>query len=384
LNTPGILQPGQTLGIIGGGQLGRMAAREARRTGYRTVVITDEPNGSPAGQIADREINASYFDEEARDSFVKEVDVVTMEFENIPGPFLAAIEQLVPVYPGRAALEICQNREREKNFLKKSGIPHAAFRVVKNAAELNAAVAEVGTPCVLKTADFGYDGKGQQKLTGGEDFEAVWRELGASRGVVEQWVDFIMEISVVGARARDGAFVHFPPCENIHAHHILDITIAPARIEPSLAAEAAELASSIAKALQYTGTLAVEMFVTREGRLLVNEIAPRPHNSGHHTIDACVTSQFQQQIRTVAGLPPGDPRQHTPAVMVNLLGDLWPAPDRHPDWSPVLLHPRAFLHLYGKRIAKPRRKMGHFTVLGESVEVALEAARELRRALGME
>ncbi|HEX2751418.1 MAG TPA: 5-(carboxyamino)imidazole ribonucleotide synthase [Verrucomicrobiales bacterium] len=381
---PGILQPGQTLGIIGGGQLGRMTAREARRSGYRTIVFTDEPNGSPAGQIADREINASYFDEEARDSFVKEADVVTMEFENIPGPFLKAIEPLVPVHPGRSALEICQNREREKKFLKTNGIPHAEFRVVKNAADLQAAVQSLGTPCVLKTADFGYDGKGQRKLTGGEDFEAVWKELGAPRGVVEQWVDFVMEISVVCARARDGAFVHFPACENIHAHHILDITIAPARIDPSLAAAAAELASAIASALQYTGTLAVEMFVTRQGGLLVNEMAPRPHNSGHHTIDACVTNQFQQQLRTVAGLPPGDPRQHTPAVMVNLLGDLWPAPDEHPDWSPVLLHPRAFLHLYGKRLAKPRRKMGHFTVLGETVDEALAQARELRRALGME
>jgi 5-(carboxyamino)imidazole ribonucleotide synthase len=380
----GILQPGQTLGIIGGGQLGRMTAREARRSGYRTVVFTDEPNGSPAGQLADREINASYFDEEARDSFVKETDAVTMEFENIPVPFLRAIESLVPVYPGRSALEICQNREREKKFLNTSGIPHAAFRVVKSAADLRTAVREIGTPCVLKTADFGYDGKGQQKLTGSEDFEEVWEALKAPRGVVEQWVDFVMEISVVCARARDGAFAHFAPCENIHAHHILDITIAPARIEPALAAEAAELAASIATALQYTGTLAVEMFVTSDGRLLVNEMAPRPHNSGHHTIDACVTSQFQQQLRTVAGLPPGDCRQHTPAVMVNLLGDLWPGPERHPDWSPVLRHPRAFLHLYGKRIAKPRRKMGHFTVLGETVDQALEDARELRRALGME
>lgn len=380
----GIVQPGKTIGIIGGGQLGRMAVREARRTGYRTVIFTDEPAGSPAGQLADMEINASYFDEEARERFVKEVDVVTMEFENIPPPFLRSLEGRVPLFPGREALEICQNRQREKEFLKAQGISHAAFRVVQNASELRAIVAALGTPCVLKTADFGYDGKGQQKLGGGEDFDAVWQALEAPRGVVEQWVDFEMEISVVCARAQDGAFVSWPVCENIHAHHILDITIAPARILPALAEEAAQLAEAIASALRYTGTLAVEMFVTRDGRLVVNEIAPRPHNSGHHTIDACVTNQFQQQIRTVTGLRPGDTRQHSPAVMVNLLGDLWPAQGGHPDWSPVLRHPRAFLHLYGKLTAKPRRKMGHFTVLGDSVEQALESAMQLRRELGME
>jgi 5-(carboxyamino)imidazole ribonucleotide synthase len=376
-----ILQPGQTLGMVGGGQLGRMALREARRQGYRTLVFTDESHGSPAGQLADGEINAGYADEEARERFIKEADVVTMEFENIPGHFLRALEGRVPLYPGRTALETCQNREREKTFLRQHGFPCADFRVVTNAAELEAAVKALGTPCVLKTADFGYDGKGQQKLSGSEDCAAVWQALGAPRGVVEQWVNFEMEVSVVGARARDGAFVSFPVCENIHANHILDITISPARISPALEREAGELAQAIAAALEYTGTLAVEMFVTRDGRLVVNEIAPRPHNSGHHTIESCVTNQFQQQVRTVAGLPPGDARQHTPAVMVNLLGDLWPAPERHPDWSAVLNCPRAFLHLYGKRLAKPGRKMGHFTVLGENVETALAEARELRASL---
>jgi 5-(carboxyamino)imidazole ribonucleotide synthase len=379
-----ILQPGQTIGIVGGGQLGRMTIREARRSGYRTVVFTDEPSGCPAGQLADLEINASYFDDEARERFVKEVDVVTVEFENIPSAFLRAVEPLAPVHPGRTALEICQNREREKTFLWKHGIPHAEFRVVTNAATLEQAAAELGGRCVLKTADFGYDGKGQQKLTGHEDFAAVWKNLSAPRGVVEQWVEFVMEISVVCARAQDGTFAAFPVCENIHRNHILDITIAPARISPELAAEATSLAQSIAEALAYTGTLAVEMFVTGSGKILVNELAPRPHNSGHHTIDACVTSQFQQQLRTVTGLHPGDTRQHTPAVMVNLLGDLWPAPEKHPDWTPVLEHPAAFLHLYGKRVAKPGRKMGHFTVLGETVEAALASAHGIRRAVGLE
>jgi len=364
--------------MVGGGQLGRMALREARRQGYRTVVFTDEARGSPAGQIADVEINAGYADEEAREKFVREADLATMEFENIPGHFLRALEGRVPLFPGRTALEICQNREREKTFLRQRGFPCADFRVVSSADELRAAVAAIGTPCVLKTADFGYDGKGQHKLSGGEDCAAVWQALGAPRGVVEQWVSYELEISVVGARGRDGAFASFPVSENIHANHILDITISPARIEPQLAAGAARLAEAIAAALDYVGTLAVEMFVTADGRILVNEIAPRPHNSGHHTIESCVTSQFQQQIRTVCGQPPGDARQHTPAVMVNLLGDLWPAPDRHPDWTPVLECPRAFLHLYGKREAKPQRKMGHFTVLGDSVASALAEARRLR------
>ncbi len=380
----GILQPGQTIGIVGGGQLGRMAIREARRSGYRTLVFTDEPPGSPAGQVADGEINASYFDEDARIKFIREVDVVTVEFENIPGPFLAALEEKMGVHPSRTAVEICQNREREKTWLKKNKIPCADFRVVKNVEELAVAVAELGTPCVIKTAAFGYDGKGQQKLTGGENLSAVWESLSAPRAVVEQWVDFVMEISVVCARGQDGSFVHFPPCENIHARHILDITIAPARIEPALTDEAGKLAENIAAALKYCGTLAVEMFVRRDGKLLVNELAPRPHNSGHHTINACVTNQFQQQLRTVAGLPPGDARQHTPAVMVNLLGDLWPAPDKHPDWTPVLRHPRAFLHLYGKKSARERRKMGHFTLLGETPDAALADARAIRRELGME
>ena len=378
-----ILQPGGTLGILGGGQLGRMTAREAKRMGYRVAVFTNEPHGSPAGQLADLEVNAAYYDDEARDLFLKETDVVTMEFENLPGDLLAAFEHRVPVRPGREALEICQNREREKTFLRSKNIPHAEFRVVKNAAELAAAVEELGRPCVLKTAAFGYDGKGQRKITGGEDLEEVWKSLGAPRGVLEQWVPFEMEISVVCARGVDGSFAAFPPAENIHTNHILDFTIAPARISPCLAAEAEELAETVAKALNYVGTMGVEMFVTKTGGLVVNELAPRPHNSGHHTLDACETSQFEQQLRAVAGLPLGWARQHTPAVMVNLLGQVWPAEEKHPDWSPVLLHPRARLHLYGKRRAVIGRKMGHFTVLGDTVDQALDNARAIKSALDL-
>ncbi|MBP7949176.1 MAG: 5-(carboxyamino)imidazole ribonucleotide synthase [Verrucomicrobiales bacterium] len=379
--TSHILQPGQTLGIIGGGQLGRMLAREARRSGYRVVVFTDEYPPSPAGQFADREINAPYFDPEATAQFIREVDVVTMEFENIPGAFLEAVEQRRPIFPSRHALETTQNREKEKNFLKAHGLAHAAFRVVHGPDTLRGALTEIGVPCVLKTAAFGYDGKGQIRLDGGENVEEIWHNFGAPRGVVEQWVDFAMEISVVGARDQRGAYAAFPPCENIHRHHILDTTIAPARLAPERAAEAIHLARSVADALDYVGTLAVEMFVTQDGQLLVNEIAPRPHNSGHHTIDACDCSQFEQQLRAVAGLDLGSTRQHAPAVMKNLLGDVWFGETTPPDWSPVLRHPRAKLHLYGKRRALTKRKMGHFTVLGDTVEEALRDAGEIKNAL---
>ncbi len=228
-----VLLPGRTLGILGGGQLGRMTAREAKRAGYRVAIYTNEPHGSPAGQLADLEVNAAYFDDEAREQFIREVDVITMEFENLPGDLLGFFESHKPVRPGRRALETCQNREREKCFLKDIGVPHAPFRVVKNAEQLATAIAELGTPCVLKTADFGYDGKGQQKLTGGEDAESVWKNLAAPRGVLEKWVTFEKEISVVGARALDGTFAAFPPCENEHRNHILDVTIAPAQTQPS-------------------------------------------------------------------------------------------------------------------------------------------------------
>ena len=376
-----MLKPGQTLGVIGGGQLGRMLTREAKRCGYRVVIFTDEPPQSPAGQLADHEINAPYFDPEATAQFIEEVDVVTMEFENIPGALLEAVEQRRPVFPPRLALETTQHREREKNFLKQHGLAHAEFRVVDSPASLSHAMRELGTPSVLKTAAFGYDGKGQIKLADGDDPEHVWSSFGAARGVVEKWVDFAMEISVIGARDQRGNFAAYPPGENIHRNHILDFTIAPARITPALADAAVALAKRVADALLYVGTLGVELFVTKDGQLLVNEIAPRPHNSGHHTIDACDCNQFEQQLRAVAGLELGRTHQRTPVVMVNLLGEVWPAETTAPDWSPILQHPRAKLHLYGKRRALPKRKMGHFTVLGDTVEQALEDARKIQATL---
>lgn len=374
--------PPATLGILGGGQLGRMLALEARRSGYRVAIFTDEATGCPAGQIADIEVNARYDDTEALEGFLQRVDVVTTEFENIPETCLRAVEKVRPLRPSRDAIHTTQHREREKLFLRAQGIPCAEFRIVQNLDQLEAAVAELGRPCVIKTAAFGYDGKGQAKVNAETDLAEAWKPFHGHHAVVEQWVPFVMEVSVVGARAIDGSTATHGVVENIHDRHILDVTIAPARVSPEVEKQALQLWQAVAEGLDYIGTMAVEMFVTADGRVLVNEIAPRPHNSGHYTIEACVTNQFQQQLRAVMGQPLGEPRQHTPAVMVNLLGDVWPSETQSPDWSPVLRHPRAKLHLYGKQLAKLRRKMGHFTVLGHTADAALADARAIQQALG--
>lgn len=378
-----VFSPPCTLGILGGGQLGRMLALEARRAGYRVAIFTDEPYGCPAGQFADSETNAAYDDAKELTRFLQQCDVITSEFENIPATCLEAVEAFKPLRPSFPALVTTQHREREKNFLRDQGIACAPFRVVDDLNGLEAAVAELGRPCVIKTAAFGYDGKGQTKVTAETDLAEAWAGFHGARAVVEQWVSFVCEVSVVGARGVSGQTAVHGCVENQHTHHILDVTIAPARVEPEIMKQALELWEAVAAGLNYIGTLAVEMFVTSDGKVIVNEIAPRPHNSGHYTIDACRTNQFQQQQRAVCGLPLGDPHQHTPAVMVNLLGDVWPSPLKHPDWSPVLTHPRAKLHLYGKREARPRRKMGHFTVLGDTVDEALADALKIRAALGI-
>lgn len=373
--------PPSTIGILGGGQLGRMLALEARRSGYRVAIFTDEPTGCPAGQFADIEINADYDNTDALKRFLSQVDVVTAEFENIPDACLQAVESVKPLRPGRKAIYTTQHREREKLFLRENGIACAEFRIVENYAQLEAAVVELGRPCVIKTAAFGYDGKGQAKVNADTDLAEAWKPFEGHHAVVEQWVPFVCEVSVVGARGVDGRMATHGVVENQHAHHILDVTIAPARVEPAIIEQALELWEAVAVGLDYIGTMAVELFVTAEGKVLVNEIAPRPHNSGHYTIDACITNQFHQQMRAICGLSLGDPSQHSPAVMINLLGDVWTSEFVHPDWSPVLNHPRAKLHLYGKTSARPKRKMGHYTVLGETQEEVLASVAQIRAAL---
>jgi 5-(carboxyamino)imidazole ribonucleotide synthase len=368
------IAPGATIGVLGGGQLGRMFGIAARRLGYRVHTYEASPD-SPAGQISDREFTGSYSDEAAIAEFVNSVDVITFEFENIPAAVIDRIATKKPIRPRSQILHICQNREREKNFLKKKGYPLAAFRVISNRDELKVALEEIGCPAVLKTADFGYDGKGQRKVDtpGDADFTSF---LGG-KVVLEQWIDFECEISVIAARGLDGSLCTFPVAENVHSKHILAYSIIPARVPDEIQREASEIARSIATDLEVVGLIAVEFFLARDGRLLVNELAPRPHNSGHYTFDACITSQFEQQLRAVCGYPFGSPELLVPTVMVNLLGDLW-RDGKPPDWSAILAQPRTKLHLYGKLEGRSGRKMGHYCVLGPTLSEALEVASKIK------
>ncbi len=372
------IQPPQcVVGVIGGGQLGRMIALAARRMGIRIVIWTGGLE-APAVECADEVIDLPFDDPIALADFCSRVTVSTVEFENIPRETLEKVAKCTGLHPSPLAISICQNREREKNFLREHKIPHTWFAVISSAADLAAAMAELNGGGVLKTADFGYDGKGQLKIEGHEDPAEIWAKFEAPRAVLEAWVPFEKEISIMAARGADGSIVTYEPAENRHRHHILDVSIVPARISPAVALEAAAIARRIAEALDYRGILGVEFFLNRDGSLLVNEIAPRPHNSGHHTLDACATSQFAQQLRAVIGLPLGSTRLLSPVVMLNLLGDMWPQEMTPPDWTALFEDGEACLHLYGKRHARGRRKMGHVNFLGATVEDALARAEALK------
>lgn len=371
--------PGRTVGILGGGQLGRMFAIAARRMGYR-VHSFDPTQDCPTGQVADVEVIAAYDDLEAARRFAAGVDVVTFEFENIPAETLAVIATSKPVHPSPRVLDICRHRLREKDFLSQNGFPVTSYRPVASLEQLRQALADLGTPAILKTADYGYDGKGQTRLDRPEQTESAWARLGRPLGVLEAFVPFVREISVIAARTQAGKICCFPPAENVHARHILDVTVVPAEVSPRTAGEALDLASALAETLGVVGLLTVEMFVLADGTLLVNELAPRPHNSGHFTFDACTTSQFEQQLRAVCGLPLGDVRLLRPAAaMANLLGDLWQQGE--PNWVAALKSPEVKLHLYGKREPRPGRKMGHLTALAETVDEARALVVQARAAL---
>jgi 5-(carboxyamino)imidazole ribonucleotide synthase len=373
--------PGGRLGVMGGGQLGRMFVAAARRMGYRTAVFSPEANG-PAGQWSDSVTVGDYRDESAVRAFAAGCDAVTFEFENIPAESVAWVEAERPVRPAGRVLHVAQNREREKRFLAGAGIPVAPFAVVDSAEGAAEALAAMGGPAVLKTADFGYDGKGQVKLAPGDDVGAAWLRCGggaaAFTAVLEGWVDFEAELSVIVARGSDGAVASFPATRNDHARHILDISSAPFG-DPAVERQAREVAEAVARGIGVVGLLAVEMFLRRDGAVAVNEIAPRPHNSGHWTIEGCATSQFEQQVRAVAGLPLGSTELVRPSAMANLLGDLWEGGE--PRWAAALAVPGVALHLYGKAEARPGRKMGHLTATAASAEEAAARVREARERL---
>jgi 5-(carboxyamino)imidazole ribonucleotide synthase len=372
-----IVLPGATLGVLGSGQLGRMFALAARRMGYR--VHTFSPGfDTPTGQVADVEIDADYDDLDAIRAFARQVDVITFEFENVATAAADAAAEIVPVRPSGHALHVTQQRAREKAFLRLKGFPVTPFESVGSIDELTAAVEKVGLPAILKTAAFGYDGKGQHRITSPLDVEPVWGLIGHQGAVLEKVVDFVLEFSVVAARGLDGAFVHYGAIENTHRDHILDLSVAPARMPPPAVAEAVAVTQAIMEELAYVGVLCVEFFLTADDKVLVNEIAPRPHNSGHLTIDACVTSQFEQQVRAICGLPLGDPAFLRAAAMSNLLGDVWSQGE--PRWDAALAVPDVKLHLYGKSDPRPGRKMGHLTAVADTPAEAIQkvlAARDV-------
>jgi 5-(carboxyamino)imidazole ribonucleotide synthase len=350
------LPPGSTIGILGGGQLGRMTVLAAARLGYRCHIFTPEED-APASQVSARTTVAAYDDEAALARFAESVDVVTFEFENVPGDTADLLAAKRPVRPSPDVLRTAQDRLREKDFLRSIDVATTRYREVASVAALRRAIPDVGSRSVLKTVRLGYDGKGQVMIGPETDLDDAWRRMGAETGILEGFVDFACEISVIVARSDSGTSAAYPPVENLHTHHILDTTIAPARITPEVAMRAEAIARHVAEKLKVVGVLAVEMFVTPSGEVLVNELAPRPHNSGHWTIDACHTSQFEQLVRAVCGLPLGSPEPYSDAVMKNLIGS------DVEKWRDFLGDPAARLHLYGKTEARPGRKMGHVTRL---------------------
>ncbi len=371
-----MILPNSTIGIFGSGQLGRMLAVEACKRGYRVATFSPGRD-TPTGQIADLEVSADYLDLEKVEEFAKKVDVITYEFENVPSQTIETAARFVQVHPRGEVLHITQNRLREKNFLLQNGFPVADFRHIKTGEDLHKAVAEIGMPCVLKTAGFGYDGKGQSKIRTNADIEKALEKLAGKECVLEAFIDFEKEISVVAARDEIGNFAHYGVIENDHVRHILDVSFVAAEVTGKVQAEAVEITRGIAEKFAYVGTLCVEFFLTKNGNLIVNEIAPRPHNSGHLTFDSSfLTSQFEQQLRAVCGLPLGSTEFLKPVAMANLLGDLWEKGE--PDWTKVFAEKDITLHLYGKKEARKERKMGHLTAIAETAKEAVAKVRNIR------
>ena len=381
-----MIPPGSWLGLLGGGQLGRMFCMAAQSMGYKVAVL-DPGDTSPAGSVADRHIRADYLDATGLSTLAALACAATTEFENVPAESLDYLGARIRVTPSAESVAIAQDRIREKAFLSGNGFAVAPYAVLENEhAARNVDPALV--PGIVKIARMGYDGKGQVRVQNAGEVASAFASMHGNPCIVERLLGLAREISVIVGRRDSGEAVTWPVCENRHRDGILDMTIVPARVTDALAADAKQVALDVADKLDYRGVLCVEMFVLEDGRLLVNEIAPRPHNSGHFSVDACVTSQFEQQVRVLADLPLGDTHQHLAAVMVNLLGDIWHAgagtlTQREPDWRCVLEHPRAKLHLYGKAQARRGRKMGHVTCLAPTLQVALETARDIKVRLGI-
>jgi len=371
------LLPGATLGVLGSGQLGRMFAIAAKRMGFRVHVFSPDKD-SPAGQVSDLEFQAPYDDLDAVAQFAGDVDVITLEFENIPATTIEHAKRFAPVYPDGSVLHTVQHRLREKTFLKKSGIPVADFRAVRSLSELYDACSDL-LPSVIKTTAWGYDGKGQAMIRSLDDVDHAWERLETDEAILEELIEYAFEFSVVAIRNGLGETAAFAPIRNDHANHILDVSTSPSGLDDDEIEQATQIAFSVAEKLDAIGVICVEFFRSRDGRLIVNEIAPRPHNSGHLTIEAHVTSQFEQQVRAVCGLPLGSTRQLHPAAMVNLLGDCWTP--NEPDWQSVLNMADVKLHLYGKSTPKPGRKMGHLTCVASTTEEAAQTAKSARNAL---
>lgn len=373
MNTEMIL-PGATIGMIGGGQLGRMFVIAAKYLGYNVLVLEPGEN-SPAGQVADEQIVAAYDDADALELLAKRCDVITTEFENIPASVLETLAETTPVRPSAAALSKTQDRIVEKDFIRSCGLLPVPYGAIRTRSEVAIAIDAIQFPAILKTARFGYDGKGQITVNNADEVVKAYESHRSADCVLEQRVDLECEISVVLSRNENGDTQCFPVSENVHVDGILFQSIVPARVDPEMARAAQVATKRIATKLDYVGVLAVEFFVTKKGELLVNEIAPRTHNSGHFTIDACITSQFEQQVRTVCNLPFGDTSLLSPVVMTNLLGDIWG--DNQPDWTKVFDSPTSKLHLYGKAEARDGRKMGHFCTLADNVDDAISEATKI-------
>jgi len=369
--------PGATLGVLGGGQLGRMFAIAARQMGYRVGVFVPEDD-SPTSQVADFTVNANYDDVDAVAEFARRVAVVTFEFENVSTAATDAAERHAPVRPCGQALHIAQHRVREKQFFCDANVPVTPFAIVNELNDLTTGVARLGTPCVLKTASSGYDGKGQVVIHNASNAESAWEQIGRQQAVLEAFIKFDRELSVVGARGLDGQFVSYGPLHNTHANHILDVTVCPFELPKQISDEAVQIVRTIMDELDMVGVLCVEFFHSDADGLMVNEMAPRPHNSGHLTIDAHVTGQFEQQVRSICGLPLGSTQQHRPAAMANLLGDLW---QPEPNWQQLCAMDDVKLHLYGKTEARNGRKMGHITALADTAEQATQRVVDARNVL---